>query len=132
MDVHQQGLRIDVDKSWDGAAAHDGVGGGGERIRDRDDLVFGANPRRPERQLQGIGTVATRDRFVRAAVGGELILEQPDFLPQDEIRGGKNPVNSDLKLGPQSLVLGPQVGKRYGRRRRRRRCLRRVRMQAKG
>src|SRR2546425_541232 len=112
--VHEQRPRIDIHESWGRATADDGLSRGRKRVRDRDHLVARADADRPERQLQGVGSIRAGDGLGGAAVGGVLFLELPHLFSQDEVGGRENSIDRLLEIASQLLVLGPQAGWKPG------------------
>ena len=49
-----------------------------------------------------------------AEVGGEVALEPGELLAEDEAGRRDYPVEGAVELGADALVLGRQIGERYG------------------
>src|SRR6185436_16631056 len=99
------GRRFDVDEHRRPAAVADGVGGGDERMADRDDLVAGLDADGEQGEMERGRAVRDRGRERRADGGGELALEGGDLRAlrdparEDDAADGFDLALVELRLG---------------------------------
>ena len=93
------GPRVDVHEHRAGAAVADGVGGGDERVADRDHLVAGPDAEGEQGQVQRRRAARDGAGVRRADVRGELLLEGRDLRPL------RDPAGEDRPAGRRGLLL---------------------------
>ena len=82
-------------------------------MRDRDDLVAGSDPERPEREVEGVGAVrAARRLQAFAAEARELVLEGADLGAAYEGRARDDAVEGGVGLVLDRAVLRREVDER--------------------
>ena len=112
VDVHREGLRIDVDVDRARADVADRGDGGDEGERHGDDFVAGPDAGGDQREMQRAGAGVDRDAVRRALVGGELLLEGLDFRAEDELAGVEHAPDGGGDVRFDGEVLGFQVDER--------------------
>src|SRR4051812_10045415 len=101
----QCGLRVDVDDDRRCADGRDRLGRGDEAVGRDDDLVAGADPQRAQGDLERGGAGGDAGRVLRAAEGGEGILEALQFGAEGEGGVAGDPLD-DLHQLREELRVG--------------------------
>src|SRR5581483_1497471 len=109
--VERQRVVIDVDEDRPRPGHHDRGGRGDEREGGRDHLVSGPDAERGEGQAQRVGARADAHAVTGPAHRRQLGLERAPLRPEDEGAVVDHARSGLEQLGPERLVLPPQVEK---------------------
>jgi hypothetical protein len=103
------GVGLDVDPHRHAAQQRDGLGGGREGERRRDDLVAGLQVERHHRDQQRLGAAGDGDAMLRAGVRRQRGLELLDLGTHDVLAVVEHRLHAARDLVAQRGVLGLQV-----------------------
>ena len=81
--IERHGRGIDIDEQRPRAGQLDRRDRRDRGVRDRGDIILGAEIERPQRQHQRIGAAGDADAMAAADIGGEVALERLDLGAED-------------------------------------------------
>ena len=105
---------VDVDEDRPRPREHDRLERREERERHGDHLVARADAERAQGEQQRVGAARDAHAVLRAAVGGELLLEGGQLGAQDEAAGGRDAAEELLRLRLDGFELNREVDLGHG------------------